>query len=65
MAMAMPHESETADDTRLHQIVIETQQKLFRNDGSVQTPVHCEYELVHCRSEFTAVSSGEQYQGAK
>ena len=36
------HKPETADDTRLRQIGIVTQQKAFRSDDSVQAPVHCE-----------------------
>ena len=50
------HESKTADEARLRRIVIETQQKFFRNDGSVQAPVHCECALVHYFNKQTVSS---------
>jgi hypothetical protein len=50
------HKMETAEYDRLCQIVDVTQQKFFRNDGSVKAPVHCECALIHYFNNPTVAS---------
>jgi hypothetical protein len=47
---------EIAEYDRLRWFVNVTQRKFFRNDGSVQAPVHCECALVHYFNTPTVAS---------